>query len=292
MQEIVPGVFVEDRYRPYNVGLVVLEEGALVVDSPPRPADARSWLRQAQEVGGVIRYLVVTDGQLDHLLGAANFDAVPIVAAEETARFLNKLEDKEWQELLQEAQERYPDAADELAKVKRRKVTFSTDCRMYLQRRNPSLELEVGAGAGPGSLWLFVPDRKVLFAGDTVALDTPPVLENTPDSKEWLNALGVLANRTSIQRIVPGRGPRVILRGELEPEREYLRVMRRTARTLARKGDSGEGVAQATNDVQQTFFPDASKKSEKVRRIRRGLERLVEEVLEAQAAEEGEEEDA
>ncbi|MFP4345049.1 MAG: MBL fold metallo-hydrolase [Anaerolineales bacterium] len=282
-------MFVEDRYQPYNVGLIILKEGALVVDSPPRPADARSWLREAQEVGGVIRYLVVTDAQPDHLLGAVNFDAVPLVAAEETARFLNELEDKEWQELLQEAQGRYPDAADELAKVKRRKVTFSTNCRMYLQRRNPPLELEVGAGAGPGSLWLFVPDEKVLFAGDTVALNTPPVMERTPDSKEWLNALGALANRISIQRIVPGRGPAVILRGELEPEREYLRVMRRTARTLARKGNAGEGLAQATNDIQQTFFPDANKKSEKVQRIRRGLQRLVEEVLESQAAEQDEE---
>ncbi len=284
MQEIVPGVFVEDRYQPYNVALVMLEEGALVVDVPPRPSDARRWLREAQEVGGVLHYLLLTDGGTDRLLGAMAFADVRIVAAEQTARFLTALDDKEWQEFLQRAQERYPEEAEAIALLKRRPVALFTDHQLFLQRHTPPLEIEVGAGAARGSTWLFVPDRNLLLAGDTVAIDTPPVIEHTPDSKAWLDALKTLAHRASIEQLVPGRGRVVIPKGELELLREYLRVARRTARSLARRPE-GEGMAQATNDLQQTFFPNENRKSEKVQRIRRGLERLVAEIRQASADE-------
>jgi glyoxylase-like metal-dependent hydrolase (beta-lactamase superfamily II) len=284
MQEIVPGIFVEDRYPPYNVALVTLDEGALAVDVPPRPSHARRWLREAQEIAGVIRYVVLTDAQLDRLLGASVWD-VPIVAGEATARYLKSLEEKEWQELLKVAQERYPEEASDIATLRRRRVMLAFDTDMYLYRREPPLELEAGAGAAPGSIWLFAPEEQVIFVGDTVAIDTPPVLEHTPDSKAWLNALGILANRASIQRIVPGRGPTAILRSELEPQREYLRVVRRSARSLARKEEPGAGIARESNELQQAFFPDLTKKSEEMGRIRRGLERLVEEEREARAQE-------
>lgn len=289
MKEIVPGIFVEDRYPPYNVALVTLDEGALAVDVPPRPSHARRWLREAQEIAGVIRYVVLTDAQPDRLLGASVWD-VPIIGGEATARYLKSLEEKEWQELLKDAQERYPEEASKIATLRRRRVMLAFDSNMHLYHREPPLELEKGAGAAQGSIWLFVPDKRVIFVGDTVAIDTPPLLENTPDSKAWLNALGTLANDSSLQRIVPGRGPTAILRSELEPQREYLRVVRRSARSLARKEEPGAGVARESNELQQAFFPELTKKSEEMGHIRRGLERLVEEVKEAKAAEAAQEE--
>jgi glyoxylase-like metal-dependent hydrolase (beta-lactamase superfamily II) len=283
MEEIVTGIFVEDRYRPYNVGLVQLDEGALVVDVPPDPSEARQWLREAQETAGVIHYIVVTDSQPERLIGAAQWD-VPIIAAEATARLLTDLvrEEADWDDVLGAANAGSPGIVDELTTLKPRRAKLACSQHMLLHYQDPPLELEVGVGAAPGTLWLFVPDQKVLFTGDAVAFQTPPVLSQTPNSKAWLNALGTLAHRKSIHRIVPGRGAREILRGELEPQRELMRVARRTARKLARQAEPSEGLAQATNELQQAFFPSLKKDSAPIQRLRKGLEYLVNEVLEEQ----------
>ncbi len=286
MEEIVTGIFVEDRYSPYNVGLVRLEEGALVVDVPPHPSDARQWLREAQETAGVIRYLVLTDSLPERLIGAAQWD-VPIIAGEATARLLTDLvrEEVEWGEILEAAEARHPAIADELTTLRPRRAMLACTQHMLLHRQDPPLEIEVAAGAAPGAIWLFAPDQKVLFAGDTVAFQTPPMLSCTPDSKAWLNALGTLAHRKSIHRIVPGRGATEILRGELESQREFMRVARRTARKLARKLEPGAGLAKATNELQQAFFPSFKKDSVPVQRLRDGLKHLANEVLEEEQPE-------
>jgi len=291
MEEIVPGIFVEDRYAPYNVGLVQFDEGALVVDVPPRPADARQWLREAQETAGVIRYIVLTDSQPERLIGAAQWD-VPIIAAETTARLLTELvrEEADWDAILGAANAGSPGIIDELTTLKPRRAMLACSRHMLLHDQEPPLELEVTSAAAPGSLWLFVPDQRVLFAGDAVAFQTPPVLSQTPDSKAWLNALGTLAHRKTIHRIVPGRGATEILRGELESQRELMRVARRTARKLARKVEPGEGLAQATNELQQAFFPSLKKDSAPIQRLRKGLEHLVNEVLEEEKPEDEESE--
>jgi glyoxylase-like metal-dependent hydrolase (beta-lactamase superfamily II) len=281
MEEIVTGIFVEDRYRPYNVGLVMLDEGALVVDVPPRPAEARQWLREAQQTAGMIRYIVLTDSQPERLIGAAHWN-VPIIAGERTARLLTDLvhEDADWNEILEDFGTRYPDIADDLTMLKPRRALLACTRHLLLHHTQPPLEVEVACGAAPGSIWLYVPEQKVLFAGDAVAFDTPPVLSETLDSKAWLSALGSLAHRKTVHRIVPGRGAKEMLRGELEPQREFMRVARRTARKLARKTEPGSGLAQATNELQQAFFPSFKKDSQPILRIRAGLEHLVNEILE------------
>jgi glyoxylase-like metal-dependent hydrolase (beta-lactamase superfamily II) len=283
MEEIVPGIFVEDRYPPYNVGLVQLDEGALVVDVPPRPDDARQWLREAQETAGVIRYIVLTDSQPERLIGAAQWD-VPIIAGEATGRLLTDLvrEEADWDEILGEAEAYSPGIIDELTTLKPRRAMLACTRHMLLHYQDPPLEIETAAGAAPGTVWLTIPGQKVLFAGDAVAFNTLPVLSRTPDSKAWLNTLSILAHRKSIHRIVPGRGAKEILRGELESQRELMRVARRAARKSARKTEPGEGLAQATNEMQQAFFPALKKDSEPIQRLRNGLEHLVNEVLEEQ----------
>jgi glyoxylase-like metal-dependent hydrolase (beta-lactamase superfamily II) len=277
MEEIVSGIFVEDRYSPYNVGLVTLNEGAAVIDVPPHPKDARQWLREAQQTAGVIRYLILTDAQLPRIVGASLW-RVPIVAAETTARYIDKLIEDEWKELRSTVQDTYADEADDLSDLQPRPVQIACTHKLWLHRHTPPLEVEVVKGAARGSLWLHVPDQKVLFAGDTVAFNKPPVLAYTPDSKAWLDTLTRLAHLKTVQRIVPGRGANVILRGELEMQREFMRVARRSARKLARNAVPGEGLSKEARELQQAFFPEMKKASDGMQRIREGLEHLVQEL--------------
>jgi glyoxylase-like metal-dependent hydrolase (beta-lactamase superfamily II) len=287
MEEIIPGIFIEDRYAPYNVGLVALDEGALVVDVPPHPENARQWLREVQQTAGAIRYLILTDAQLPRIIGASLW-RVPIVASAATARYINALEEEGWKELVPQIQETYGDEADDLSDLMPRPVRIAGEHKLWLHRRTPALEVEAVNGAALGSLWLHIPDQNVLFVGDTVAFDTPPLLSQTPDSKAWLDTLSRLAHLKTVQRIVPGRGANVILRSELEVQREFMRVARRSARKLARKPAPGEGLSKEARELQQAFFPKIKKSSPAMQRIREGLEHLVQELQQPEAAEEEE----
>lgn len=284
MQEIVPGIFVESAYPPYNLGLIVTDHGPIVIDIPPRPSYAWAWQQQVEEVAGKPRYAVLTDAALERQIAASLWD-VRLIAGEAMLRTLIAYDERAWREMLQLYITQHPEEADELLRTKPHPPTLALDKHLLLYYRTPPLELESVAGGAPGSLWVTIPEHNLFFAGDTIVVDEPPLLERTPDSKGWLNTLSNLARRTTVRHIVPGRGKPSIQNNDIESQREFMRVMRRTARTLA--GNNNFRLTQCAQDLGQTFYNAQGQTA--VRRIRAGLEHLVEEIhqMKATPGEEG-----
>ncbi len=285
MQEIASGVYVETSYSPYNVGLVVIDEGVVAIDVPPRPADAEAWRERVEDGVGPIRYAVLTDAHPDRIVAAALWDDIDIVASEATLRAVAAYEDRPWRDLLQSAAKRYNEGAEVFAELKPHLPTIAGNRQFFLYRQDPPLSFEVLSGAAVGSLTVLVPDERILFTGDMVSVDEPPSLENTPDSKEWLNTLGSLAHQSSVRLLVPGRGRAPVPRGDLEQMREFMRVARRTAQTAARRN---EGVGRKAQDMGQAFYMEAGQRA--VKSIKRGLEALIEEIERAEKTPENEDE--
>lgn len=280
MQEIAPGIYVESNYPPYNLGMIVTDKGPIVIDVPPRPSHAWAWRHQVEEMAGKPRYAVITDASPERQIAAALWD-VPLIASEETLRIIATYDERSWRDRLHPFVALYPTEAEELAKVKPHHPMIAFSDAFLFHSRTPPLDLETIEGAAPGGLWLTVPEHNLLFAGDTVVIGEPPPLDNTPDSKAWLNTLTALARRSTVHHIVPGRGKISIMRQEIEPQREFLRVMRRTARSLAHHSQNGLRMSQAAEDLGQVFFNARGSKA--VKHIKAGLAHLVEEILEAQA---------
>ncbi|MGC9393601.1 MAG: hypothetical protein ACP5J4_01955 [Anaerolineae bacterium] len=278
MQEIAPGIFVESAYPPYNLGLIVTDHGPIVIDIPPRPSYAWAWQQQVEEVAGKPRYAVLTDASLERQI-AASLCEVPIIAGEAMLRALIAYDERGWREMLQDYVARYPEEGDELSRIKPHPPTLILDEHFLMHYRTPPLEFESVEGGAPGSLWLTVPDLGLFFAGDTIIVDEPVLMERTPDSKAWLNTLSNLARRTTVRKIVPGRGKAPIQHSEIEDQREFIRVMRRTARTLA--GKNNFGLIQCAQDLGQTFYNAQGQKA--VKRIKAGLQHLVAEIHQAQS---------
>lgn len=285
MKEIAPDIFVESQYAPYNLGLIRTEHGGLVIDIPPHPEDAARWWDEAEAVAGPLRYAVLTDAQPERLLAATYWKKTPLIAAKGFLQRLDAYDERGWQELLQELARRYPGYEQAILACKPRRPNIAFDDRFLLHYPPHPLEFQAVAGVAAGSLWVFSPNQGLLFAGESVALDEPPVLEYIPNSHALLNTLSALAGRNSVQKIVPGHGHAPAHRGDLESMREYLRVVRRAARSLARSQAAGSDVTHAAQDLMQTFFPSRAHPQPMVQRIRRGLERLVEEINEAQPEE-------
>jgi len=274
MEEIAPGIFIESDYLPYNLGLIDLDDGALVVDIPPRPSHAQAWLEQVQASVGTVRYVVLTDAQIERMVAAALWN-IPVIASEAALRTVANFEDRDWRDLLQATEERYPEDADLLDDVKPNPPKFAFSRRFRFHRPTPPFIFEAVAGAAPGSITLFVPEHKLLFAGDTISISEPPPMHLTPDFDAWLASLETLAERTDVRHIVPGRGEAPVLRGELATQLEFMRVVQETAQALA-EGSGSEGVSKAARELGQAFFNQMGKQA--VKRLQSGLEYLIQDL--------------
>ena len=92
MQEIASGVYVKTDYEGANVGCILTEVGAIVIDTPLIPADGKAWAAQVAEVTEEVLYVFNTDHHRAHILGNQYFDA-PIIAHEVAWREISNYKD-------------------------------------------------------------------------------------------------------------------------------------------------------------------------------------------------------
>ncbi|HNT74655.1 MAG TPA: hypothetical protein PKH77_06525 [Anaerolineae bacterium] len=271
MQEIAPGILVETAYPPYNVALIAADHMAVAIDWPLRPSHAQQWLRAAQSAVGPLRYVILTDAGPERQVAAAQC-GLSLIASTATRDVMMAHDEHSWRELLQEVAAQCPEEALDIHKLTPPHIMLTFDRVLRLYRRAAVLHLEAAPGAAPGALWAALPEHKLLFAGDSVALSEPPPLGGVPDFLAWLEALTQLENRPQVYQVVPGRGTASILKGEVERQCEFLRTLRHTARRLAHS-KGGQSYMQPAQDLGQMFFNQGGHRA--VQRIRRGLERLV-----------------
>ena len=274
MQEVAPGIFVETSYSPYNLGLITLDNGVLVIDIPPRATDAARWLSQVQEFAGPVRYAVLTNAIPERLVAAAMWD-VPLIAEEQTARAITEKDDKEWHELFQNIGKRYPEESSIFSSLKPHRVTLAFNQHFILHRRTPSVEFRAVHNVLPGSLWVFVPDHGILFAGDTVVIDYVPIMDLNTDCNVWLKLLMDLEEQRNVRRIISGRGQAIVRPGALAEQQELLKVATQTAQKLAKHEDIASELSRTARELVLAFFPHTQRQPEKLARIKQLLETMV-----------------
>lgn len=274
MQEITPNVYMESQFPPHNLGAIVTGAGVIAVDAPPCPSHARAWLEVLQSTWGEPRFLVLTDATPERLIGAALWP-IPTIVSEATKQRIRAFDDKTWADMVHSVGQTFPEELDELAALTPPHPTLAIGRSLHLHYSSPPLTLQLGSGHAQGSLMLFDPEHQVLFAGDSVVVNHPPDVQNTPDFGAWLKTLSALARRKDLGWIVPGRGTHPITRGDLETQREIMHALDHAAGRLARKGDITDGVAQLTTDLQQAFYPHAARNSAIHTVLRRDLEILA-----------------
>ena len=223
--------------------------------------------------------MVLTDNNPERLIGAA-LCRRKIIATATTLRQINSYEDRAWRDLTHSVAAKYANEASAIHALTPYRIAIAFEQQILLDSTTGPLHFEAATNATPGALWLTLPQHRLLFAGDGVAVDFPPPVTTITDSKAWIETLGQLMQRKHVHYIVPGTGKAPILRGDIEQQREFLRVLHRTAHTLAQHhGDIGfSSVAQ---DLGQAFFNQKGQKA--VKHIKKDLAYLVEEIQAALA---------
>ena len=228
-----------------NAGFVVTKDGVLVIDALGSPALARELLAEIRRITPApVRYVVLTHYHADHIYGLQAFkDAGATVIAHQAGReYLNS----ETAALrLQTSRVELAPAVD--AQTRLVPADRWIDGRTTLQLGGLDFVLQpAGPAHTPEDLVVWVPQLKLLFAGDLVFRGRIPFVGQA-DSGRWITALDTLL-AFDARIIVPGHGPAsASARADLELTRDYLAYLRKTMGEAARNMDPFEEAYARTD---------------------------------------------
>ena len=189
MQELAPHIFIETAYPGVTLGAINWTHGLILIDSPFRAEDTRSWRSSLLNLGGgVDRLLINLDAHIDRTLGARNMDCTVVGHEKMALVFRNRPvtfkaqgndTGSEWEQYNGLGSIRW--AAPE--------ITFSD--RLSIHWDDRPLVLEYHPGPATGSIWVVLPESRIILLGDAIVADQPPFLASA-DIPVWIETLQVL----------------------------------------------------------------------------------------------------
>ena len=216
-----------------NLGLVVTPAGAVLIDSGATFRSARDIHEAVRRVTGQpVRWVINTGGQDHRWLGNGYFEA-------------------QGAELIAHAAA-VPDmrsrGGDQLAALRTLLGPAADGTVPALPRRlleGPEARLELGGmvfefrhrggGHTPGDMVVWLPQARVVFAGDIVYVDRLLAVLPVSSTRAWLEAFAALEQMAQ-QRIVPGHGRVTDLATARSQTRDYLAALRAHMRRAVEQG--------------------------------------------------------
>ncbi len=199
-------VFRSEMYLQVTAGVIVTDEGAVVVDTLPFPQETvklREFALRRCPQG--IRYVITTHAHADHTHGSYLFTGAQIISHRRTREFLVKYGEQS----LVQAKNQTP----ELSPVQLRLPEITFDSMLILRLGGKTITLRHSPGHSPDVITVRVKEDKVLFASDTI-LPVPyldfPGGGNMDDLRRSLRGIEI----AGLENVVQGHGE-VLLRGEI-----------------------------------------------------------------------------
>ena len=230
-----------------NLGFVVSDTGVLVVNTGPSVRVARALHAAIRKITAQpVKWVVNVNSQNHYWLGNSYFKSLgaTILASKEAERVMREMGAQQL------------DANKTLLKEKADGTTLTYPTELIAERRELKLGktsvqlLHFGPAHTPGDLVVWLPQQKILFAGDIVY--TERLLAVTPigNSANWVQAFDKLAalNPTTI---IPGHGRPTTVEIARRDTRDYLSFLLAEAKRIL---DAGGSLQDAVEKVDQSRF--------------------------------------
>ncbi len=234
-----------------NTGFIVTSAGVVVVDSGSSAQVAAKLHAAIRRVTDQPVKLVINTGGQDHRwLGNGYFAdlGIPVLAQEKTVA---------------DIADRGGMLADSLSKqlgpafagTRIQKPTRTFAARETLTLGGTTIELiYAGGGHTPGDLIVWLPQRRIAFAGDIVYVDRLLGVMPMSNIKHWLASFAALA---ALQPglIIPGHGaPTTLAKAQLET-RDYLVRLRAHMKKAIDNGDDMQTAIGTLDDKNFAYLP-------------------------------------
>jgi glyoxylase-like metal-dependent hydrolase (beta-lactamase superfamily II) len=228
-----------------NAGFVITPTGVVVIDALGSPALAQQLLAEIRKhTAQPVTHVILTHYHADHIYGLQTFKAAgaKVIAHEAAREYLNS----------DTARLRLEASRNELAPW----VTADTHLVPADEWLRGDSELvvggmrfqirHVGPSHTPEDEVVYLPQEKVLFAGDLVFRGRIPFVGQA-DSGQWIKALDKLLTFDA-KVIVPGHGPvSHEARADMELTRDYLAYLREVMGKAAQNMEPWESAYQTAD---------------------------------------------
>jgi glyoxylase-like metal-dependent hydrolase (beta-lactamase superfamily II) len=251
LHQLAPGVYAaidRDGRAGANAGFVIGDDGVVMVDSFQFPEAAETLLREIRKLTPLpVRYVISTHYHIDHVggNGVLRNAGARVIAHRNVAAWINTENLKFFG----------PDQPKEQALVKSLPspdILLEQGAIIRLGTRR--IEVQAVPGHTGGDLVVFVPDARVVFAGDLFWRRVAPSLIDATVSK-WTGSLVDLLQRpdAAVQTYVPGQGG-VARLPDIADFRQYLEDLTAAVKTGMGAGLAGDGlVAAALPQMKQKY---------------------------------------
>ncbi len=273
MQEIAPGVYVKLDYEGANVGCILTDTGAIVIDTPLIPAEGKDWAAEVAKITDKVLYVFNTDHHRAHIMGNQYFDA-PVIAHEMAWKEMSNYKDT-FIERTKNIFKKRPEIAAQFDQVKLKHPEITFTGRLIVKKGGREVHFVHLGGHTPATSGVWLPDERILFTGDVVVVGEHPSLGQS-NSKEWLKVLTRL-RKMSLTCIVPGHGPLCNVEATV-PVSEYIRAMRSKVRSQYRAGRTKSEAAVVISQMIDYFPYRPGDKSFIEKRIRAGVSQVYDEM--------------
>ncbi|MEZ0309294.1 MAG: MBL fold metallo-hydrolase [Ramlibacter sp.] len=228
-----------------NAGFVITRDGVVVIDALGSPQLARDLLAEVRKhTDKPVTHVILTHYHADHIYGlqALKATGARIFAHQAAREYINS----------DQARLRLEASRKDLAPWIDNDTRLVTpdewlDGARELVVGGVRLQIKpVGPSHTPEDLVIYLPQEKVLFAGDLVFRNRIPFVGQA-DSRQWIKALDSLLSFDTVA-IVPGHGPlSTEARKDMELTRDYLVYLRSVMGKAARNLDPWEEAYQAAD---------------------------------------------
>mgnify|MGYP000915946953 CR=1 FL=1 len=279
MQEITPQIFIDTNYHGVVLGAINAPHGLVLIDSPLRPEDIRSWRASLLNIsGGVERLLINLDAHPDRTLGTRGMECTVVGHDLLIQAFRNRPTTfKSQNSETGAAWEMIPS----LGPIRWNPPEISFSEKMQIFWGSFPINLEHRPGPNESAIWVDIPEEKVLFVGDAVLRDQPPFLSHA-DLAIWItNLKELLTKRYRDYFLVGGRSGLVTL----EDVRAQIKILERLSNITNQFHDGKippEIVEKTIHDLLKHINFPQTKQTEYIQRLRWGLTHMH--CQEAQAA--------
>jgi len=230
-----------------NLGFIVTSDGVLVINTGPSMRVAKALHAAIKNTTPQpVKWAVNVNSQNHQWLGNGYFKSLGTVI----------LAHKEADRVMRDVGETQIAANKTLLKEKAAGTTLAYPDRLVDDKREIKLGdtvvqlLHFGQAHTPGDIVVWLPQQKVVFAGDIVYTERMLVVLPISHSGNWVQAFDKLA-QLDPKTVIPGHGHPTNLEWARKDTRDYLVYLRNEVRKFI---DKGEMQHDAENKIDQSSF--------------------------------------
>src|SRR4249920_658872 len=174
-----------------NTGIVIGDDGVMVIDTQATPVMAQDVIRRIREVTDKpIRYVVLSHYHAVRVLGASAYGADHVISSRDTYELIRERGEQDMKSEI----ERFPRlfrAVESVPGLTWPNLVFKKRLTLWLGKLQVEI-MQLGRGHTKGDTVVWLPQEKILFSGDLVEYEATPY---TGDAylAEWPSTLEAIA---------------------------------------------------------------------------------------------------